>query len=88
MVFLHSNGVSTSRAVRIFKTYGDQAIETVRANPYTLANDIPGIGFKTADQIAEKVGIPRDSIIRACAGVSRCLLETTNSVHCTPPRKC
>jgi exodeoxyribonuclease V alpha subunit len=87
MVFLHSNGVSTSRAVRIFKTYGEQAIETVRANPYALAKDISGIGFKTADQIAEKIGIPKESIIRACAGVSHCLLEATNSGHCALPKE-
>ena len=87
MVFLHSNGVSTSRAVRIFKTYGDQAIETVRDNPYTLAKDISGIGFKTADQIAEKVGIPRDSILRACAGISHSLLEATNAGHCALPKE-
>jgi exodeoxyribonuclease V alpha subunit len=87
MVFLHSNGVSTSRAVRIFKTYGEHAIETVRANPYTLAKDITGIGFKTADQIAEKVGIPRDSIIRACAGISHCLLEAARSGHCGLPNE-
>ena len=49
MVFLHAHGASTSRAVRIYKTYGDQAIEKVRANPYQLARDIHGIGFKTAD---------------------------------------
>ena len=87
MVFLHSNGVSTSRAVRIFKTYGEQAIETVRANPYALAKDISGIGFKTADQIAEKIGIPKDSIIRARAGISHCLLEATNSGHCALPKE-
>lgn len=85
MVFLHSNGVSTSRAVRIYKTYGDAAIDTVRANPYTLAKDINGIGFKTADTIAEKVGIPRDSVIRASAGLSHVLLEATNSGHCALP---
>lgn len=65
----------------------EQAIETVRANPYTLAKDISGIGFKTADQIAEKVGIPRESIIRACAGISHCLLEATNSGHCALPKE-
>ncbi len=59
MLFLHSHGVSTSRAVRIFKTYGEQAIEKVRSNPYMLAKDIYGIGFATADQIAQKVGIPQ-----------------------------
>jgi exodeoxyribonuclease V alpha subunit len=87
MVFLHSNGVSTSRAVRIFKTYGEEAIEIVRANPYTLAREIAGIGFKTADLIAAKVGIPRDSILRACAGISHVLLTATNSGHCALPRE-
>jgi exodeoxyribonuclease V alpha subunit len=53
MLFLHSHGVSTGRAVRIYKTYGVQAIQTVRENPYTLAKDIHGIGFATADQIAQ-----------------------------------
>ena len=85
MVFLHSNGVSTSRSVRIFKTYGDNAIEKVRENPYGLARDIHGIGFKTADQIAQKVGIPHDSILRACAGLSHVLLEATNDGHCALP---
>ena len=65
MIFLHSHGVSTSRAVRIYKAYGDKAIETVRANPYTLAKDIHGIGFKSADTIAQTLGIARDSIMRA-----------------------
>lgn len=87
MVFLHSNGVSTSRAVRIYKTYGEAAIDTVRANPYTLAKDIHGIGFKTADTIAEKVGIPKDSIMRASAGLSHVLLEATNSGHCALPEE-
>src|ERR1043166_2856563 len=75
MVFLHSNGVSTSRAVRIYKTYGESAVEQVRANPYKLAQDIPGIGFKSADQIAQKIGIPHESIIRACAGLAHILQE-------------
>jgi exodeoxyribonuclease V alpha subunit len=85
MVFLHSNGVSTSRAVRIFKTYGETAIEKVQANPYALAKDIHGIGFKTADQIAQKIGIPIDSLIRACAGLSHVLLEATGEGHCALP---
>ena len=87
MVFLHSNGVSTSRAVRIYKTYGDDAIEKVRTNPYTLAKDIAGIGFKTADQIAQKVGIPVDSLVRACAGLNHVLLEATAQGHCALPLK-
>lgn len=86
MVFLHSQGVSTSRAVRIFKTYGDQAIEIVRANPYALAKDIHGIGFKTADQIARNLGVPPDSLLRAEAGLSHVLLEATENGHCALPQ--
>ena len=85
MLFLHSHGVSTSRAVRIFKTYGEQAIEKVRSNPYMLAKDIYGIGFATADQIAQKVGIPRDSLNRARAGIDHVLLEATSDGHCALP---
>ena len=85
MVFLHSNGVSTSRAVRIFKTYGQDAIARVQANPYTLAKDIHGIGFQTADQIAQKIGIPVDSLIRACAGLGHVLTEATSEGHCALP---
>jgi exodeoxyribonuclease V alpha subunit len=85
MLFLHSNGVSTSRAVRIYKTYGEDAIEKVRSDPYRLAKDIHGIGFKTADQIAQKMGIPVDSLIRACAGLSHVLIEATGDGHCALP---
>lgn len=85
MVFLHSNGVSTSRAVRIYKTYGESAIEQVRANPYRLAQDIPGIGFQSADQIAQKLGIPHDSLLRACAGLAHVLAEATSQGHCALP---
>jgi exodeoxyribonuclease V alpha subunit len=85
MVFLHSNGVSTSRAVRIYKTYGENAIAEVRANPYALAQDIHGIGFLTADQIAQKMGIAHDSLLRACAGLAHVLLEATGQGHCALP---
>ena len=85
MVFLHAHGVSTSRAVRIYKTYGDAAIEEVRADPYTLARDIPGIGFRTADELAQRLGVPHDSILRACAGLSHILLEATAQGHCALP---
>lgn len=85
MVFLHSNGVSTSRAVRIYKTYGEAAIEKVRANPYLLAQDIQGIGFKTADQIAQKMGIPFDSLLRAQAGLRFVLQQATDDGHCALP---
>ncbi len=85
MVFLHSNGVSTSRAVRIYKTYGEDAIEKVRANPFALAADIRGIGFKSADQIARKIGIPFDSLLRATAGLRHVLQEATTRGHCALP---
>jgi exodeoxyribonuclease V alpha subunit len=87
MVFLHSNGVSTSRAVRIYKTYGEESVDKVRANPYLLARDISGIGFKTADTIAAKIGIPVDSIMRASAGLLHTLVEGGNQGHCALPRE-
>ncbi len=67
MVFLQGHGIGTSRAVRIFKTYGADAIPLVKENPYRLARDIRGIGFKTADELAAKLDIPRDSMLRARA---------------------
>ncbi len=87
MVFLHSHGVSTSRAVRIHRTYGDRAIEILMEDPYTLARDIHGIGFKSADQIAQRLGIPPDSVKRASAGLSHVLLEATDEGHCGLPEE-
>jgi exodeoxyribonuclease V alpha subunit len=86
MIFLHAHGVSTSRALRIYRSYGEAAIEKVRANPYALAADIHGIGFKTADQIAGQLGISSDSFIRICASLSHVLLEATGEGHCALPR--
>lgn len=85
MVFLQSNGVGTSRAVRIYKTYGADAIPLVSENPYRLAKDIKGIGFKTADQIAEKLGIEKTAMIRARAGISYTLTEAVSEGHCGLP---
>ncbi|WP_263078475.1 ATP-dependent RecD-like DNA helicase [Endozoicomonas sp. Mp262] len=82
MVFLQSHGVGTARAVRIYKTYGDQAVAKVRENPYRLALDIHGIGFKTADQLAMQLGIDRVSLIRAQAGVRHVLQEFSGEGHC------
>ncbi len=82
MVFLYEQGVGTSRAFRIYKVYGDEAIEKVRKDPYRLVRDIWGIGFKTADQIAEKLGIARDSELRARAGVEYTLQKLTEMGHC------
>src|SRR5262249_12721849 len=70
MVFLHSHGVGTARAVRIFKTYGADAIQVMTENPYRLARDIRGIGFKTADSIAMKLGIEKTAMIRVRAGIA------------------
>jgi len=85
MVFLHAHGVSTSRAVRIFKTYGPDAIEVVQENPYRLAQDIRGIGFLSADTIAQKIGIAKDSPLRAQAGISYALTEASGQGHCGLP---
>ncbi|MCI0705790.1 MAG: ATP-dependent RecD-like DNA helicase, partial [Planctomycetia bacterium] len=81
MVFLQSHGIGTARAVRIYKTYGDQAIELIKANPYRLSSDIWGIGFSTADELALKLGIPRDSPFRAQAAVRHILQEETGNGH-------
>ena len=85
MVFLQSHGVGTSRAVRIYKTYGADAIPLVSENPYRLARDIKGIGFKTADQIAEKIGVEKTAMIRARAGISYTLTEAVTEGHCGLP---
>ena len=85
MLFLHANGVGTSRAVRIYKTYGAEAVQVISDNPYRLARDIRGIGFKTADQIAMKVGIDKDAMIRIRAGVSYGLAEAMDEGHCGLP---
>jgi hypothetical protein len=85
MVFLHSNGVGTARAVRIFKTYGADAIQVMSQNPYRLARDIRGIGFKTADAIAMKLGIEKTAMIRVRAGVSYALTEAMDKGHCGLP---
>ena len=87
MVFLHSHGVGTARAVRIYKTYGTDAIQVMTENPYRLAKDIRGIGFKTADAIAIKLGIEKTAMIRVRAGISFALTEATNEGHCGLPNE-
>ncbi len=86
MIFLHTYGVTTSQANRIHRAYGDNAIARIKENPYRLANDIWGIGFKTADKIALKLGIPEQSIVRARAGVVYALQTSSNEGHCYNPR--
>src|SRR6266496_3017319 len=85
MLFLHSNGVGTSRAVRIYKTYGAEAVQLISENPYRLARDIRGIGFLTADQIAAKLGIEKTALIRVRAGISFALAEAMDDGHCGLP---
>ena len=85
MVFLHSNGVGTARAVRIFKTYGADAVQVMTENPYRLARDIRGIGFKSADAIAMKLGIEKTAMIRLRAGISYALTEAMDEGHCGLP---
>ncbi|MEI7695010.1 MAG: ATP-dependent RecD-like DNA helicase [Chlorobium sp.] len=85
MLFLHSHGVSTSKIARIFRVYGDDAVAMVSANPYRLIHDIPGIGFKSADQIARNIGIPMDSPLRARAGIGYTLQELSLEGHCKVP---
>ena len=87
MVFLQSHSVGTARAVRIYKTYGDKAIEVVRSDPYRLVLDIPGIGFKTADTIASSLGTAQDSPMRARAGVRFVLQEIAGEGHCASTRQ-
>jgi exodeoxyribonuclease V alpha subunit len=85
MVFLQGVGVSTSLAVRIYKTYRDNAIDVVRREPYRLAGEVWGIGFKTADTIAQRLGIPHDSPQRVKAGLQFALSEASEDGHCYLP---
>jgi exodeoxyribonuclease V alpha subunit len=85
MVFLQGVGVSTSLGVRIYKAYRDEAIEVVRREPYRLAADVWGIGFKTADQLARSLGIPHDSPQRVKAGLQFALSQATGDGHCYLP---
>jgi exodeoxyribonuclease V alpha subunit len=87
MLFLQSHGVSTSRAMRIYKTYGTAAVPLIMENPYRLAADIRGIGFRGADSIAERLGIDKASIIRARAGISYVLFEAVGDGHCALPEE-
>ena len=87
MLFLHQYGISTSRAVRIYKTFGAEAIQVITENPYRLARDVRGIGFISADQIAQKIGIEKESLMRAQAGLNHILLESMDEGHCALPIK-
>ena len=85
MMFLHGHGVGTARAVRIFRTYGADAVQVMSENPFRLARDIRGIGFRTADAIAMRLGIGKSAMIRLRAGVGHALTEAMNDGHCGLP---
>ncbi|MFK4064758.1 ATP-dependent RecD-like DNA helicase [Streptomyces sp. NPDC029674] len=87
MVFLQGVGVSTSIAVRIYKKYGDASISVVKNEPYRLAADVWGIGFLTADRIAQSVGIPHDSPERVKAGLQYALSQSTDQGNCYLPEE-
>jgi exodeoxyribonuclease V alpha subunit len=87
MIFLHERGISTSRATRIYKTYGEKSLEVLQKNPFTLARDIHGIGFLTADDIAKKMGLAADAPERVRAGILYALDQASQQGHCYLPNQ-
>lgn len=85
MLFLHQHGISSARALRIYKTYGDEAQAVLKENPYRLAQDIRGIGFKTADDIAYRLGVANDAPERIQAGMLHVLETAAQNGHCCFP---
>ncbi len=86
MLFLHGHGVSTNLAIKVYKQYGDQALSIVQSDPYRLARDIFGVGFKTADKLARDLGLPADHPSRIEAGVIYVLNELTEEGHVYSPQ--
>ena len=86
MLFLQSHDVSTAHATKIWKTYGNESIGIVRENPYRLADDIWGIGFKTADRIAEKLGFEKEKFVRLRSGLLYTLNRLADEGHCYATR--
>ncbi|NGX39377.1 MAG: ATP-dependent RecD-like DNA helicase [Chlamydiae bacterium] len=86
MIFLRGNGVSPSFAQKIFKNYGQESIAKLKENPYRMAQEIAGIGFKTADQIAQNLGILPDASMRICSGIQHLLWELTSEGHVCYPK--
>ncbi|MEM9479229.1 MAG: ATP-dependent RecD-like DNA helicase [Verrucomicrobiota bacterium] len=86
MLYLHEHGISTARAVRIFKTYGEASVDKLKANPWQLARDVQGIGFKSADDIAANLGLEGDVPERVEAGLRHVLLSAGDQGHCGLPR--
>jgi len=87
VLFLHQYGITTNLAIKIFKTYGNESLQIVQSDPYRLARDIQGIGFKTADRIAQLLGLPRDHPSRIEAGVIFALNEMSNNGHVYSPEQ-
>ena len=87
MLFLQDHGVSTSHATKIYKTYGNESIKVVQENPYKLADDIWGIGFKTADTIAEKMGFGHEKYVRLRSGLMYTLNKLSEDGHCFATRE-
>ena len=86
MIFLHGHGISTNLAVKVFKQYGTESLQVVRTDPYRLARDIYGVGFKTADKLAQALGLPVDHPSRIEAGVVYALNEMSDDGHVFAPR--
>ena len=87
MLFLHEHGISSARARRIYKTYGEEAVTVLKSNPYRLAADIHGVGFKTADEIATQLGLAREAPERIAAGIVYALESAAGSGHCCLPER-
>lgn len=85
MIFLHAYGLSTARALRLYKTYGAEAVAILRADPYRLARDLVGVGFRTADDIARTMGLAEDSPRRLAAGLDYALEQAEREGHCALP---
>jgi len=86
MLFLHGHGVSTNLAIKIYKQYGDQAMDVVKSDPYRLAQDIYGVGFKTADRIAQALGLPADHPTRLEAGIVYVIQQAADDGHVYLPK--
>lgn len=86
MMFLQEHDISSTLAIKIFKEYGNDSIRVLKTNPYELANDIFGVGFKTADRVARKLGIDKDDPRRISAGLIYVLKEASDNGHCYLPK--
>jgi len=86
IIFLHSHNISTSIAVKVYSEYGDASLSVLRENPYRLADDIFGVGFQTADDIARKLGMPEDSPKRIRAALKYCLARAADDGHTFLPK--